>query len=459
MKEIYDIIVAGGGIASLNTIYELLKVKPKLKILLFERDDVLGGRIKKGFVGNQPVDLGALRIPKDFNLSISLVRELGLSLISFNTELKGTYTREKWFSIEKLNESQERYYLPSNTPPKENQIELLNKTLLELVGTLDYKKLNPNKLINGIRLIDYAIYDLLKIKLTEEQINWISNSLNFSFYKSAWNAYEWCINNFHSAEYFMVGTGKPNSPKFGNFFSIIEKLDEKTPTVVKNKLHEVKSTIYNYCKKIWEIKVKDLNTNKCKKYYSKRYISGIPIVNLKSIIINIPNQTLWNYLLDCAVPIPLCLLYTEYPFKWWTQTEGSFFDESTNKIVWVMSGDSPVILASYSDEFQCNFWDGCPESQILEKSHEGVCRALNVDANSVPKPIKYIRKSWTYPTYPEFLYKTGVNGSEIQKIATKPFSQMPFYIASDSLSERSGWVEGALHASNSVVKKILSEIC
>lgn len=279
MKEIFDIIVSGGGISSFNTIYELLKVKPNLKIILFEKDDVFGGRIKRGYLGNQPVDLGTVRIPTDFTLTPKLVKELGLSLIPFTTALNGTFTREKWFPIEKLNESQERYFLPSNTPPEENQIELLYKTLFELVGTLDYKKLDPNKLVNGVRLVDWGIYDLLRIKLTDEQLSWINNSLNFSYYKSNWNAYEYCIHNFHDPEFYMVGTGVPNGPKFGNFFSIIEKLDEKTQTVIKKKMHEVKSAIY--CKKIWEIKVKDLNTNKCKKYYSKRYISGVPIFNLK----------------------------------------------------------------------------------------------------------------------------------------------------------------------------------
>lgn len=123
-----------------------------------------------------------------------------------------------------------------------------------------------------------------------------------------------------------------------------------------------------------------------------------------------------------------------------------------------MSEDSPVLLASYSDDFQSNFWISIPESKILEKAHEGVCRAFNVDIKTVPKPIRYIKKIWTYPTYPLFFYKTGIIGSDIQKIATKPFEKMPFYIASETLSQRMGWVEGALLSSNSVVKKILSEI-
>lgn len=122
-----------------------------------------------------------------------------------------------------------------------------------------------------------------------------------------------------------------------------------------------------------------------------------------------------------------------------------------------MSDTSPVLMASYSDEFQCNYWEGIPESKLLEKAHEGVCRAFNVDINTVPVPIRFIKKVWTYPTYPVFLYKKGIIGSEIQAIATKPFEKMPFYIASESLSQRIGWVEGALYSSYAVVKKILSE--
>ena len=90
-------------------------------IILFEKDDVFGGRLKRGYLGNQPVDLGAVRIPTDFTLTPKLVKELGLTLIPFTTALKGTFTREKWFPIEKLNESQERYFLPSNTPSEEKQ--------------------------------------------------------------------------------------------------------------------------------------------------------------------------------------------------------------------------------------------------------------------------------------------------------------------------------------------------
>jgi len=77
-------------------------------MILFERDDVFGGRLKRGYLGNQPVDLGAIRIPTDFTLTPKLVKELGITL-------KGTFTREK------LNESQERYFLPSNTPSEEKQ--------------------------------------------------------------------------------------------------------------------------------------------------------------------------------------------------------------------------------------------------------------------------------------------------------------------------------------------------
>ena len=454
----YDIIVAGGGIAALNTIYQLLKTKPSLNIILFEKNDVLGGRLKRGYLGKQPVDLGAIRIPTDFVLTPNLVKELGLTLIPFTTALKGTYTREKWFSISELNKSQTRYFLPSGTPAKLNQIELLEKTLQKLVGTLKFNELNPNKIINGVRLVDWGIYDLLRICLTEEEINWISNSLNFSFYKSDFNAYEWCIHNYHNPNFWMVGTENPNGPKFGNFFELIDKLDKKTQSVNKYKNYEVKSAYYNYSQKIWEIKVLNLNTNKYINCYSKIFLSGIPNFNLRNLIINIPDQKKWDYLMNCNVPFPLSRIYVEYPYKWWSAKSGSYFDESTNKMIWIMSDTSPVILGSYSDEYQSNYWAGLPDEKILDTIHRGICRALNVKYDSVPKPLRYIKKLWTNPTYPVYWYKRGINGTDIQKMAVKPFNDMPFYIASETLSKRVGWVEGALHSSYAVVSKILSEI-
>jgi protoporphyrinogen oxidase len=41
----YDIIIVGGGIAGIYTMYNLKKRNPKLKVLLLEKEDRFGGRV------------------------------------------------------------------------------------------------------------------------------------------------------------------------------------------------------------------------------------------------------------------------------------------------------------------------------------------------------------------------------------------------------------------------------
>lgn len=452
-NNIYDLIIGGGGIAGLNSAYQLLKSKPNLKILILEKNDILGGRIKREYIGSQPVDMGAVRIPQDFVLTPNLATELGLSLIPFTTDLRGSFTREQWFSFANLNQSQSRYFLPAGTPPSQTPITLLFETLLELIGTLNYNDLNPNQLVNGIKIVDWGFYDLLKTKLTSEQIEWISNSLNFSFYKNEMNAYEWCIHNYHASQFYMIG------PTFGNTYKLIEKLDENTPDAIKLFQKTIKAANYDNSRKIWTINVLDTVNNRKEYYFAKRFLSCIPNNNLRSVDINVPNLTLWNdKILNCGKPFELSRVYVKYPTKWWSATSGSYFDETTNKMVWIMSPTSNILLASYSDDFQAKYWKGIPDSKLLDSIHLGVCRAFNVDPNNVAKPTEYKKKIWTNPEYPVYWYDIGINGLDIQNLARKPFPTLPLYLASETLSQRPGWMEGALYASNATVEKIIIDI-
>lgn len=235
----WDILIAGGGLSGMYSAYRLSQRFPKLKILLVEKNDRFGGRIRQEFLGEQPLDMGALRIPTDFVLTPALVNELGLGLIPFTTDLRASYTREAWFSYPDLNDSQQRYFLPPGTPATQTPQTLLLETLFDLMGTLDYDKLDPDRVVDGVRVIDWGIYDLLKTRLTSEQIEWISNSLNFSFYKNEMNAYEFCIHNYHSSQYYMVG------PTFGNTIRIIQSLDTATPNVQKKLCSTVLSALFD----------------------------------------------------------------------------------------------------------------------------------------------------------------------------------------------------------------------
>jgi len=78
----YDLVIIGGGISGIYTLYKLSKTFPHLKILLLESGQRYGGRIysyKENVDGEEYImDLGAGRLGHHHKLITNLINELGL---------------------------------------------------------------------------------------------------------------------------------------------------------------------------------------------------------------------------------------------------------------------------------------------------------------------------------------------------------------------------------------------
>ena len=95
----YDIVIVGGGIAGIYSMYNLKKKYPKLKVLLLEKDERFGGRV---YSFNEKVDnidyimdLGAGRIGYHHKLMVSLIKELKLEKFMFNISNTENYIKYK----------------------------------------------------------------------------------------------------------------------------------------------------------------------------------------------------------------------------------------------------------------------------------------------------------------------------------------------------------------------------
>ena len=81
MKK-YDIIIVGGGISGIYTMYNLKKNYPNLKVLLLEKNERFGGRVYSHYENVDNVDyvmdLGAGRIGHHHKLMVNLIKELKL---------------------------------------------------------------------------------------------------------------------------------------------------------------------------------------------------------------------------------------------------------------------------------------------------------------------------------------------------------------------------------------------
>ena len=88
-----NIIIIGAGISGLNTAYQLLKIKPTLKILILEQNNYIGGRIfsfsKKINNHNFVFQAGPSRLNSNHKLFLKLIDELNLkkNLIKIKSEL------------------------------------------------------------------------------------------------------------------------------------------------------------------------------------------------------------------------------------------------------------------------------------------------------------------------------------------------------------------------------------
>ena len=91
---IYDYIIIGGGISGLYLFYKLKKTNKDLKILLFEKNNYLGGRIKTNYLKfkskNYIFEEGAGRLNNYHKKFLRLIKELNLEdqliKIKSNTE-------------------------------------------------------------------------------------------------------------------------------------------------------------------------------------------------------------------------------------------------------------------------------------------------------------------------------------------------------------------------------------
>ena len=84
----YDIVIIGGGISGIYTMYNLKKKIPKLKVLLLEKNERFGGRVYSHYEKIDNVDyvmdLGTGRIGHHHTLMVNLIKELKLEKFMFN---------------------------------------------------------------------------------------------------------------------------------------------------------------------------------------------------------------------------------------------------------------------------------------------------------------------------------------------------------------------------------------
>lgn len=346
-NKLYDFIIIGGGIAGLYTMYNILKKRPYSKILLIEKQDILGGRIDTFTDKYMSVEAGAGRFHQNNVLLLQLIRELGLSSkineISssasyapidcsgkfLNSILDAPEREPSFFDFLGLDDN-DILHLPGSqyTPFSFPFSFSFSFSLFEPIFTLGLdmtlgtqnipnaefilrvilaSKGEPVKRLQNMSFISYA-----KTVLNNEEIDFIKSS--FGYYS------ELIIMNAYDAIYLMEKHLSPIHPFYslsGGLSQIIENLEKK---IMNKKLYNNAQIIkgqgvssIRFSKKDNEFVVHCSGSvgSGSISYTSKKCICALPKNVLEKLTIFNPIRGLLDKV-DCA---PLCRIYSKFPLK------------------------------------------------------------------------------------------------------------------------------------------------
>jgi monoamine oxidase len=411
---IYDIIIIGSGISGLYNAYKLLKIQPSLKILILEKNDYFGGRIKTRRITIQnhkyTFEEGAGRFNENHKLLINLIKELNLekNIIKINSDIT---------------------FIPST----KYQEKFIGKSPFEFIKIV----INKSKEELKENLIKYTFIEYCEKILNKETIKFILDSFGYYDQLVKMNAFD-CIK--------LLDKGMISSLQF---YSLSNGLDQ----IIDNLLLNIKDK----CKILKKHNVSKIDylDNIFKIYCNKK------IFRSKICIISVPKPNLLKFnFLKKYFPLfksigtkSLCRIYSIFDKKdIWFKNIYKTTTNSNSRYIIPIDKNNGLILISYTDSKFADYWIKIKDENIL--------------INKLTKNIyKIFKKKINKPIFTKVCYwKLGTGfwlKNKDSKIISSKIIQLnnliPLFISGENYSETQGWIEGALETSEIVINKILQQ--
>lgn len=414
--NIYDVIILGGGIAGLNMAFEITKKSPATKILLLEKDNVLGGRVKTYNDKLMRVEAGAGRFHSGHVNFIALLKELGLE--------------EKMLPLKKEN----IFYDVRTKRPIENPNEPLIKRLIENFHT------RPPEEMRKMTVLEYA-----QNVLTPDEINVLKESFGYYTELITMNAHD-CIGLLkdHLSSNYTFYTLK------GGMNQVIDRLEDalnKNPQFTLLRNHSVSNIE----------KREHLYTVMCHRrkivYTSNKVICALP----KQVLEKIPYfKSIHNVLKNTIYCGPLCRIYSAFPTNKdgvsWFHNLPKFNTNNELRIVIPIRGG--VMMSSYTDNIFTKVWKRLYETGGEKALNKELLRLLkeSTGIENIPQPIKTNIFYWECGVG---YWTVGTDSKEISEKIIQPFRGENVFVCGEHYSEKSQqWMEGALETSKHVMGKL-----
>lgn len=467
----YDIIILGGGIAGIYTIYQLIKnpIFSQKRILLLEKTGRLGGRVySTNPYKNHPEDIieaGAGRFSQKHVLLNKLIHELDLE-----NQIEKTSSNAEYFPInrEKKNQESEESVLTTIIHKNKNPIELiqnpnlinpLKNTLLSgkpKIAELILKVIVFSKLesIEYLRTISFVEYAKTKEILTDTEIQQIIDS--FGFYS------ELIIMNTYDAIQLMNNLD-PESNSFCTLKGGLSQINERMIEYVMEKyiynpfrINQNVINIQQFSQNQYKIKTQNRN------YKTKIIISALPKQILERIPFFKPIYT-WISKIKCS---PLCRIYSRYNQKHKDQDKDLWFKSlpkiTTNnnlRMIIPINKEKGIIMISYTDNKFAEYWNNLYKKEGINQVNEELKKEIQESTDIIipREQQKTVQTNIYYWKCGVGYWGIGANSHEISQNMTNPtILGNNIFCCGEHYSENfQQWIEGALETSEKVLSKLL----
>jgi cytochrome b involved in lipid metabolism len=443
--NVYDLVIIGGGIAGLYTLYKLSKSFAHLKILLLESGQRYGGRIYsyKETIDKQEyvMDLGAGRLGYHHKLITSLINELGLK-----TKIIPIPNTKTYIEVNANNK------VSNKTSTKDYIMDKLTKFFFSPLVSKLGKTTKQS----------YYLYEFLTKYVSASFSRKVEDVFEYSSDLNELNAYD-------AIEYF-----KYDYNKTSDFFTLnggLEQIIERLLLAIKKtrayKSHNIRlqnlSNVENITYKkndasdLFEISVANYNTQGSSPdiLYSKYVICAIPKKSLDQLTIFKPLLSDLNSINS----INLLRIYEIYDKEqesgsvWFKNVEKTITNTNVQFVIPV-SSDNGLIMSSYSDCANARYWNNLLVSKGLDYVKVKLNEKLNLlfSIYNIKVPLsKYIKMYfWDAGVA---CWKKDVDSDYLSVKLLNPYPRV--FIIGENYSKYQAWCEGALMTSESCIAKLV----
>ena len=441
----YDIVIIGGGIAGLYTLYKLSKSFEHLKILLLESGERYGGRIYsyKETIDNKEyvMDLGAGRLGYHHKLINNLINELGLKPKIIPIPNTKTYI-----------EVTANNKVSNKTTTKDYIMDKLTKFFFSPLVSKLGKSLKQS----------YYLYEFIGKYMSASFSRKVEDVFEYSSDLNELNAYD-------AIEYFKYDYN--NETKFftlnGGLEQIIERLLQAIKKTrgykshnfnIKN-LSNVENITYknNDSSDLFEISVTNYKGRGSgqETIYSKYVICAIPKKGLEQLEIFKPLLSDLNSINSINL-LRIFEIYNksgENGEMWFKNIQKTITNTNVQFVI-PINPDNGLIMSSYSDCANARYWNNL----LISKGLDYVKVKLNTKLNllfsifNIKVPLsKYIKMHfWDAGVA---CWKKDVDSDYLSVKLINPYSRV--FIIGENYSKYQAWCEGALMTSESCIAKLV----